>query len=83
MLAFRPGVSAAGEVKMMQQTANSQFALAMVVDDDPITCELGCAVLRSLGVTSILRATSGADALAKLAAIMKKIVNTPSTISLR
>lgn len=44
------------------------FATAMVVDDDPILLELGCAALRSLGISSLISASSGLDALEKLEA---------------
>jgi len=44
------------------------FATAMVVDDDPILLELGCAALRSLGISSLISASSGLDALEKLQA---------------
>lgn len=49
------------------------FATAMVVDDDPILLEIGCAALQSLGIGSIIRATSGIDALKKLEASGERV----------
>ncbi|MGI9479556.1 MAG: response regulator, partial [Hyphomicrobiaceae bacterium] len=44
------------------------FETAMVVDDDPILLEFACAALKTLGVATLLRASSGIDALQKLEA---------------
>mgnify|MGYP001818640739 CR=1 FL=1 len=51
---------------MMSDEETLPFATALVVDDDPILLEVGCAALHSLGVATLLRASSGIDALHKL-----------------
>ncbi|MFY0614404.1 MAG: EAL domain-containing response regulator [Hyphomicrobiaceae bacterium] len=58
---------------MILDSETPPFATAMVVDDDPILLEIGYAALQSLGIGSIIRATSGIDALKKLEASGERV----------